>query len=67
MTLEEYLRKNSGKTPDHMIRCRVTPEQVSFYIHPHSQDGDTADFVVKGNQLAPDPSVHAQAKDKHLA
>lgn len=57
MTLEEYFRKNSDKTPDHIVRCSVIGDDVTFYIHPHGHDGDTEDFLVKGNNLSPDPKI----------
>lgn len=60
MTFEEYLIANSypnKKTPDHVLRMRVTDAGVTFYIHPQGESGDTADFLVKGNTLLPDPNV----------
>lgn len=60
MTLEEYLIANSHpnkKTIDHMLRMRITDAGMTFYIHPYNDSGDTCDFLVKGNQLLPDPNI----------
>ena len=60
MTFEEYLVLNSypnKKTPDHTLRMQVEDIGVTFYIHPHGEDGDTADFLVKGNSLLPNPKI----------
>lgn len=53
-TLEQYLKDNTvNGVIDHSIRAQVTPEGVTFYIHPSDRDGDTLDFRVEGNVLAP--------------
>jgi hypothetical protein len=54
-TLETYLRENYEKgVIDHAIRARVDHRgNVRFYIHPHSVTGDTLDFEVSSNSLAP--------------
>jgi hypothetical protein len=60
MTFEEYLIANSHpnkKTSDHVLRMRMTDAGVTFYIHPQGVNGDTADYLVKGNMLSPDPNV----------
>jgi hypothetical protein len=44
-----------------MVRCRIVNDQVTFYIHPHGKNGDTADFLVEGNTLSPDPNVTTQS------
>ena len=66
-TLEQYLIAaiESGQI-DHALR--VTRDQsgkVTFYVHPSLGDGETLDFVVRGNALAlnvtSDCDVHDQA------
>lgn len=43
---------------DHSIRARITESgDVVFYIHPMNTSGDTLDFYVQGNELAPVQNV----------
>lgn len=62
-TFENYLRDAIlGKTSerpaiDHSIRADIVDGQVVFYVHPSGIGGETLSFVVKGNELAPDPRV----------
>ena len=53
-TLEQYL-KDAAATGviDHSVRAQVTPQGVTFYIHPAQTSGDTLDFKVLGNDLRP--------------
>jgi hypothetical protein len=59
MTLEQYLRQEFARSGviDFRLRATVGPAGVSFYLHPLGKDGDTRDYVVDGNVLAPDPRV----------
>jgi hypothetical protein len=52
-TLEQYLRTAAKDfTIDHVLRASFDEkDRITFYIHPHGKDGDTADFVVIGNRL----------------
>jgi len=58
-TLEQYLRDAAAAGAiDHSIRCRITAAgDVTFYVHPDGKDGDTCDYLVKGNTLSRDPNV----------
>jgi hypothetical protein len=62
MTFEEYLRANTWpnkKGVDHSLRAQANEDgSIEFYIHPSNESGDTADFTVKGNVLAPRFSGH---------
>ena len=49
-TLEDYFKTNGI---DHIIRCFIHNDKVSFYIHPANIDGETLDFFVSGNTLTP--------------
>jgi len=52
MNLQEYLQKNlDALVCDHSIRAENRDGLIRFYIHPHSVDGDTLDFIVSGNEL----------------
>lgn len=54
-TLEQYLRNaiEVAGIIDFSIRASIAADgRVTFYIHPDSRDGDTADFEVEGNTLA---------------
>lgn len=53
-TLEQYLiaALDSGRI-DHQLRAnRGLDGKITFYIHPERADGETLDFVVRGNGLA---------------
>lgn len=52
--LEQYLKESyEAGVIDFRIRQTVTGEgNVVFYIHPMGKDGETLDFMVKGNDLA---------------
>jgi len=53
-TLQDYLwQAAKAGIIDHSLRASMDDKGViSFYIHPDSKDGDTADFVVvRGNHL----------------
>ncbi|WP_431860195.1 hypothetical protein [Azospirillum sp.] len=54
-TLEDYFRKaNEAGVIDFRLRAAAADGcPVSFYIHPLGQDGETQDFDVRGNVLAP--------------
>lgn len=56
MTLQEYFQKNWDRVPypviDHAVRAeRGADGCFRFYIHPAMTDGDTVDFLVRGNKL----------------
>lgn len=53
MTLEEYLRNEYAKRGaiDFRIRAFAWGDEVTFYIHAADRDSNTADFIVKGNEL----------------
>lgn len=57
ITLEEWLRSQLGKTSEFDICVSDAPvsdsdgEGVTVIIHPSGVDGDTVDFLVKGNQV----------------
>lgn len=63
MTLEELLRvtvdvyspvqkKNVEVLPDHIVSVQSFKDGgVHFIIHPNGYDGETLDFIVKGNIL----------------
>lgn len=59
MNFEAYLRKTlMANVIDHSIRARITESgDVVFYIHPMNTSGDTLDFYVQGNELAPVQNV----------
>ena len=52
-TLEQYLKDCAAEgIIDFSIRATVIgDDDVTFYIHPDSKDGDTVDFSVNGNLL----------------
>lgn len=53
-TLEQYFAENIEKhIIDHKLRTTATSDGLTFYIHPDGYDGDTLDFLVKGNNLTP--------------
>lgn len=54
-TLEQYLADDIGRgVIDHHLRAsRDADGKVTFYIHPAGVDGDTLDYVVRGNVMAP--------------
>jgi len=63
-TLEDYFRSQfvtyDGKTfpvIDHALRVEFTNDGVRFYIHPANCSGDTCNYELHGNVLAPDPRV----------
>lgn len=49
-TLQEYFeRGEKAGVIDYSLRMVRSPEgKLDFYIHPHNQDGETADFSVSG-------------------
>lgn len=53
-SLEQYLIADIERGQiDHMLRAtRDASGKVTFYIHPHGADGETLDFVVRGNAVA---------------
>lgn len=60
MTLEQYLRNGIefANVIDYSLRASIAADgRVTFYIHPDSRDGDTADFEVDGNTLAKNRDV----------
>lgn len=54
-TLEQYLADDISRgVIDHHLRAsRDANGKVTFYIHPAGVDGDTMDYVVRGNVLVP--------------
>lgn len=56
-TLEEYLRnlKKEDETTYEvsfkMLQCQ--PDRLCIMLHPKDRDGQTVDFIVKGNKLEP--------------
>ena len=68
-TLEQYLADDISRgVIDHHLRAsRDANGKVTFYIHPAGVDGDTIDFVVRGNAMVPnltsDSDVTACAGD----
>jgi len=51
-TLEQLFRDAHREgVIDFALRASVTPEGVSFYIHPAQVSGDTLDFRVVDNTL----------------
>jgi hypothetical protein len=66
MTLERYFKINGKKNIiDFSLRAQVTNGVVTFYIHPDSEDGETLDFYVFGNDLISKFEMD-QAKEKCL-
>lgn len=65
MTLEDLLRtKKKGVSPVSKKEVEVPltfvvdigqerEDGVHFYIHPAHENGETLDFIVKGNELTP--------------
>lgn len=55
ITLEQYLELSAQRgVIDHNLRANVGQDgKVTFYIHPRDVDGNTLDYVVRGNELAP--------------
>lgn len=58
MTLEDYFRYcysggdwREGNAIDHCIRHEIRRGEVQICIHPQGVNGETVDFVVRGNQL----------------
>lgn len=53
-TLEQYLLAAIERGQiDHALRASRTPAgKVTFYVRPLNGDGETLDFVVRGNGLA---------------
>lgn len=53
-TLEQYLAAAAAAgIIDHALRANVdVGGKVTFYIHPLNTDGETLDYVVRGNELA---------------
>lgn len=64
-TLEDLLRmkvdigmvdKTKNVTPPFRVAVqdvKAKPDGVHFMIHPNGYDGETLDFIVKGNELIP--------------
>ena len=54
-SLQQYLLDNwDRKIVDHTLRAGLRENgQFHAYIHPDSQDGDTFDFIVEGNDITP--------------
>jgi hypothetical protein len=57
MNLEAFLRAGIARNViDFAIRAQKNSDgRVSFYIHPARESGDTADFVVRENDLTEGP------------
>lgn len=59
-TLERYFELHQGTAIDFELRVQNREGHCYFYIHPKNVNGETWDFVVKGNQLTripPDPAI----------
>lgn len=54
-TLETYLKENFEKNiSEHSVGVFSAENgEVRFYIHPQGKNGDTLDFVAKGNSMEP--------------
>lgn len=53
-TLEEYLRSESGISPDFRVRALVAADgKITFIIHPFDRSGKALDFEVSGNTVKP--------------
>lgn len=54
-SLEQYLSDAMDRgVIDHALRAhRGLDGKVTFYIHPSGVDGETLDFVVRGNAMVP--------------
>jgi hypothetical protein len=54
-SLERYLWDDLDRdvSTHTLIARRDAAGKVTFYIHPSSVSGDTLDFVVRGNEVAP--------------
>lgn len=52
-TLEQYLSEAFSRTQiDHVLRAHRAPcGKVTFYVRPLNGDGETLDFVVRGNAM----------------
>jgi hypothetical protein len=55
MNFENYLKDNvNSGIIDFNIRAYYNAkDEITFYIHPRNHNGDTLDFIVKGNELKP--------------
>lgn len=54
-TLETYLKENFEKNiSEHSVGVFSAENgEVRFYIHPQGKNGDTLDFIAKGNAMEP--------------
>jgi len=51
-SLKEYFERNSHA--DHIVTMKsISLNDVTAYIHPHNIDGDTFDFMIRGNDIIP--------------
>lgn len=66
---EQYLVENFDRgVIDHSIRSHRGPSgKVTFYVHPSGVDGDTLDFVVRDNSLAPNACDTSDAPVAHVS
>lgn len=61
MTLEDYFRHcynggdwQEGNAIDHALRHEINAQgEVQFVIHPQDVNGETMDYVVRGDELVP--------------
>lgn len=62
-TIESYLTENyEKKIIDHSLRVMIDNRgEVTFYIHPTGQNGDTLDFHVLGRTLLLRGEYHTSA------
>lgn len=63
-TLEHYLvTAMAAGLIDHKMRAlKGADGKVTFYVHPAGADGETLDFVVRGNSLV--PNVTSESGDR---
>lgn len=54
VTIEQYFNDNcKNNVINFSVGVNKLADEISFYIHPTHVNGDTLDFIVKGNDLIP--------------